>query len=184
MDPRPGGARNSLRGGIVCLALLILPGATTHGQDLTEAILGDLADVQGKTLALAEAMPEMSFDWRPGEGVRSFGEVLMHLTGANFGILYRIGAVPPDSVPAEWYQDPESVVGKDVVIQSLRVSSTWAWSVVEGTPVNSYGDPAPNAGPETSVLSQLLLLQNHGHEHLGQLIAYARMNGVVPPWSR
>jgi uncharacterized damage-inducible protein DinB len=177
------GVMNSVRGAMFGLALLILA-VPVHGQGLTEAILGDLADVQGKTLALAEAMPEAAFDWRPGEGVRSFGEVLMHLTGANYGILYRIGAVIPDSVPAEWYQDPESVVGKETVIQALRTSSTWARSVVEETPVNTYGGPAPNAGPETSVLSQLLLLQNHGHEHLGQLIAYARMNDVIPPWSR
>ena len=166
----------------ILLAGLVLP-SPSRSQDLPEALVGNFEEAQGKVLALAEAMPEATYVWAPAEGVRSVSQAFMHLVGANYGVLSRIGAEFPSGIPEVWYRDPESVTEKGAVLEALRASFQFAHRVLEQTPAATYGDQAPSAAPETSIISQLILLDTHAHEHLGQLIAYARMNGIAPPWS-
>ena len=167
---------------ITSLAVLGFP-SSSSSQDLPEALLRSFEEVERKVFALAEAMPEATYAWAPAEGVRSVSRALMHLVGANYGVLTRIGAEIPSEVPEIWYRNPESVTEKGTVLEALRASFRFAHRVLEETPVATYGDQAPSAGPGTSIVSQLVLLDAHAHEHLGQLIAYARMNGIAPPWS-
>ncbi len=71
-----------------------------------------------------------------------------------------------------------------VIVDALRQSFRFAREVIGGTPNDGLWIQAPNARPGSTVGDQLILLQFHAHEHLGQLIAYARVNSIVPPWSR
>ena len=170
---------------VMAAALLLSSAQWAAGQEgYREAYLRDAMRAAEKIVSLAQAIPESSYDWRPAEGVRSVSEALMHVAGGNYGIIYRTGAEIPEDVPEAWYRDPDSVTDKDTVVEALNASFAFWRSAMEGITHEDLALQAPQAREGTTYLSVLMLAQTHLHEHLGQMIAYARSNGVVPPWSR
>jgi uncharacterized damage-inducible protein DinB len=140
--------------------------------------LANLDEVQDKIVALAEATPAEKFSWRPSGDIRSVSEVYMHIAGGNYFLATFLGANAPKTE-----QDLEkNVTKKAEVVAELKRSFDHlraAASRVEDLekPVKMFGNSTTNRGVLVTVLSHL-------HEHLGQSIAYARMNGITPPWSR
>ena len=147
-------------------------------------LLADLATLRDKYVGLAEATPESDYDWRPGEGVRSVSEVYMHVVAANFGLVSRVaGSTPPEGTDPAWYgEDAESITDKATVVEALGASFDYIAAAIEATGDDTWGDGLELFGP-TSVRGAMTFTLAHCHEHLGQSIAYARINGVVPPWS-
>ncbi len=150
---------------------------------LRKELIGQLADAEQKFIALANAMPAEKYGWRPAAGVRSVSEVYMHIVGANFMFPGMAGVKrKPDVTLA---RDMEtSMTDKAQVVEMLRTSFAYAKQSVMDVPdaqmetsVDLFGTPSTNRGV-------LVVMTTHAHEHLGQSIAYARMNGIVPPWSR
>jgi uncharacterized damage-inducible protein DinB len=142
---------------------------------------GEWRHVSSQLLALAEATPEEKFAWRPAPGVRSTSEVFMHIAVANFYLL----SVTGPKMPADMKEGLEkSVTSKADVINWLKRSLDAVKSAhLEVTPkdlerkVHIYDRDA-------TVDGMYLRIIVHANEHMGQLIAYARMTGVVPPWSK
>jgi uncharacterized damage-inducible protein DinB len=137
----------------------------------------NLDDVQQKILALAEATPAAKFTWRPAQDVRSISEVYMHIAGGNYFLATFLGVDPPKSNG----DIEKTITKKEDVIAELRRSFEHLRAAANGVsdleaPVKMFGTATTNRGVLVTVVSHL-------HEHLGQSIAYARMNGVVPPWS-
>jgi len=141
-----------------------------------------------RLVLLAEAMPADTFSWAPAEGVRTVSEVFMHVAGVNIFLPAGLGAAPPEGMeqvenPMTVMQDLEAnVTAKDEVIDKLQASVDYAAAAVPTitdleTEVDLFGFPGTKR-------AYLLILLTHAHEHLGQAIAYARSNGVVPPWSQ
>ena len=146
-------------------------------------LLGDLGNLREKYVGLAEAMPESDYGWRPAEGVRSVSEVYMHVAAANIGLVARVmGTDPPAGVEAWYGDDPESITDKPTVVAALAASFDYIAEALEGTADDDWGAAVDLFGP-TSVRGAMTFTLAHCHEHLGQSIAYARVNGVVPPWS-
>lgn len=144
-------------------------------------ILAQFDDAATKLVQLAEAIPPEKFAWRPAAGVRSVSQVAMHVAGGNYFILSMAG-VP---MPAGLSQDAENTVtDKAQVLEQLRRSVEHVRAAIRGIPDADLDKPANLFGRATTKRDVLLLTATHAHEHLGQLIAYARSNGVVPPWSR
>jgi uncharacterized damage-inducible protein DinB len=150
---------------------------------LRKELVGQLADAEQKLVALADAMPAEKYTWRPAAGVRSVSEVFMHVVGANYMIPGIAGVTrKPDMALSP---DMETkVTDKAQVVEMLKKSFAHARQAVMDVPdaqmdasVSLFGTPSTNRGV-------LVLMATHAHEHLGQSIAYARMNGIVPPWSR
>ena len=108
----------------------------------------------------------------------------MHVVAANFAIPLRVGAELPGGTNRAWLEDPDSFTEQAGVVDALRQSFSFAREVIGDTPNERLWVQAPNADPGSTVGAQLILLQFHAHEHLGQMIAYARVNRIVPPWSR
>ncbi len=138
----------------------------------------NLDDVQDKILDLAESIPAEKYAWRPGSDVRSISEVFMHVAGGNYFLATFLGKEPPKMTG-----DIEKVITKkaDVVAELKR-----SFEHVRNA-VNAAGDlekPVKMFGTQTTYRGVLVTILSHLHEHLGQSVAYARMNGVVPPWSR
>ncbi len=153
---------------------------------LQSEMLADLADVRDKYVQLAEAMPESDYGWRPAEGVRSVSEVYMHIVSANFGIVMgALQAPPPESADPAWYDfaNAESISDKATIVEALGASFDYVAEVIEGTSDARLQEAVNLFGGDSSVRGALLLVTTHCHEHLGQSIAYARTNGVTPPWS-
>ncbi len=142
--------------------------------------LANLDDVQSKITELAEAVPAKSYSWRPGNGVRSISEVYMHIAGGNYYLSSFLGRTPPADVP----KDIEKITDKQRVLAELKKSFDYIRSVAASEKDEDLDKPVKMFGNQTTRRGVLLTALNHLHEHLGQSIAYARMNGVVPPWSR
>jgi len=139
-------------------------------------------DSVGKKLTdLAAAEPQEKFGWRPAPGIRSVSEVYMHVAGGDFMLPSFMGV----KVPAGIDRDMEkTVTDKAKVIETLKKSLDHVKSAAANMSdadldkkVKIFG------GREVTQRAVFVLILNHMHEHLGQSIAYARMNGVAPPWS-
>jgi uncharacterized damage-inducible protein DinB len=141
--------------------------------------LVQLDDVEKKLVALAGAIPVESYTWRPGEGVRSTSEVFLHVAGGNYFLPTFLGLQPPVS----WTPEMEKETDKAKVLAALEESLAYLRRVVTEIPDADLDRAVQFFGRDSTVRGVLFLAANHLHEHLGQLIAYARVNGVVPPWS-
>ena len=141
--------------------------------------IANLGDTQGKLLELAEAVPAKTYSWRPDAGVRSISEVYMHVAGSNYYLATFLGYNPPATVPKEI----EKITDKKRVLEELRKSFDYIHMVIESEKDADLDKPVKMFGTTTTRRGVLLTVVAHMHEHLGQSIAYARMNGVVPPWS-
>ena len=136
--------------------------------------------VEKKLKDLAEAIPEEKYSWRPGEGVRSVREVVVHVASANYYLPSFIGIKPPE----EFSEDMEkTITTKSAAIKALTESFEYFRNELKKMSDADLDKPAEFFGQKSDVRGLLFVLASHTHEHLGQLIAYARMNGVVPPWT-
>lgn len=136
-----------------------------------------------KMVALAEAMPADKFNWEPGEGVMSVVRVYMHIANYNYMYPHQVMGVDPGT-GAEYDSWEDSVTDKDSAVRILAQSMDHVRKVVAEMSPADLDKPAVLYGRDVAQWAVLLQLITHMNEHLGQSIAYARMNGVAPPWSR
>jgi uncharacterized damage-inducible protein DinB len=157
------------------------PAATGFRADLVKLI----AATEKQTLALEQAIPQAKFGWRPAEGVRSVAELFLHSAGGIYFFLGQMGREPPADVKAlttsgKWESqttDREAIKGVlTKAFAFLRENVAQTSDADLDKTVQFFGNPWTQ---------RMLLMAAYGHsqEHLGQAIGYARMNGVVPPWS-
>ncbi|WP_222983511.1 DinB family protein [Flagellimonas meishanensis] len=151
-----------------------------EGNTVTSSIKGMLAYNQGQVLQLAEAFSEEQYDWRPMEGVNSVGEALMHIAGANYYLASKLGFAPPDDVDM---MNLGKVTGKENIVAALKKSNAFVLDKIEMVESENFDEEVDFGFGKFNQLSGLLIIMEHNGEHKGQLIAYARSNGVVPPWS-
>jgi uncharacterized damage-inducible protein DinB len=154
--------------------------AQTIPEGVGQGYGGELKHVTSQLLALAEATPPEKFAWRPTAGVRSTSEVYMHIAVANF---YFLSVVEKQKMPSEINQGFEkSVTAKAEVISWLKRSLEAVQAATE-TP-KDLERKVEFLKRDTTADAVYLRLIIHCNEHMGQLVAYARMTGVVPPWSK
>ena len=154
---------------------------TPPSYDMKPQALLDLDGMKQKFVALATAVPADKYNWRPAEGVRSIGEVFLHVAGANYAIPNYMGTpVPPGFEMKSFDKSPTD---KAQIIEALNKSFASAHAAIEGMTNADFNKPLPKLGPDANYGDVIYLLVTHAHEHLGQSIAYARMNGIVPPWT-
>ena len=154
------------------------------------SLLRDLAQVERKVVALAEAIPETAYAWRPAEGVRSVSEVLMHIAADNYFLPTFTGLPAPagTGIKDGDYPSVQAYEGRQVTkaeaLQELRDSFAHLRSAFDTADEAALASQLDVFGSTMSGLDLAVLTTTHLHEHLGQMIAYARSNGVVPPWSQ
>ncbi len=142
--------------------------------------LAQLKDVEEKIEGLADAMPAGKYGWRPMEGVRSVSEVFTHIAGANYLFPSMAGVKKPDNVAKDM---EKTVTEKADVKKELSKSFDFVRAAIQNTSDADLDKPAKLFGEETTVRGVYFNAALHMHEHLGQSIAYARMNQIVPPWT-
>lgn len=134
-----------------------------------------------RVLSLAKAMPADKFSWRPEEGVMSVEEVYTHIARYNFYYLQGSLDIPaPDDVDVE---NIESMTGKENVVAILERSIKHVKKAMKEMPVSKLQEETQMYGNTVNGQAVLMQLITHKSEHVGQSIAYARVNGIVPPWS-
>ena len=178
---------------ITALASLLLAGlpATSAAQDLTPesaaavkaAFLADIEVMRGKFLGLADAFPEDTYTWRPMEGVRSVSEVLMLIAGEGYAFApMALGAETAMTFPE--MQALAEITDKAQVIDHLTKGFDHTREALEAVDPATLAGSRELFGQQRTTPALVLFVAGDMHEHLGQLIAYARTNRIVPPWSR
>jgi len=171
--------------GGICLAAISQPAAafdqTPPSYDLKPQALQDLQILQQHLAELAGAIPAAKFTWRPGEGVRSFSEVFLHVASLNFSLAPNFGAPPAPSFVTKDYE--KSTTDKAIIIAQLNQSFDGVRAALEKRSNKELQRIVEQFGPDASEGDVIFLILSDAHEHLGQAVAYARMNGIVPPWT-
>lgn len=162
----------------VAAALVATP---LRAQDMKQAIINDIEGVAEKIVGLAETVPVDKYTWRPADDVRSIGEVYMHFVSANYFFPTLIGFEAPADTPAAWRSGNAENLTRAQAVEAINASFEHLYASIRqiddlDAPVNLFGD-------QTNVRQYLVVMATHLHEHLGQSIAYARTNGIVPPWA-
>jgi DinB superfamily len=149
-------------------------------------LLADLDTLQVKLTALANAFPEDKYSWRPDPGVRSVGEVFMHIASEFYGAPVYFGGKQSTAVPQEkdGWRKFEHMSTKADVLKHLAASRTYYTAAIEAADPGAFRNGLTFAGQGYSLMRLSFLMTGDVHEHLGQLVAYARMNGITPPWSK
>jgi uncharacterized damage-inducible protein DinB len=157
------------------------PDKTPPSYDMKPQSLQDLEDMHKKFVALATAIPQEKYSYRPAEGVRSIGEVFLHVSNANYNIPSLMGAPLPANFDPKTFE--KSTTDKTQIIDQLNKSFDSARAAIEKMTNGDFAKPLPKLGPDANYGDVVYLLVTHAHEHMGQSIAYARVNGIVPPWT-
>ena len=185
----------------LALGALLLPAgaaAQTHAHPNAAAmptsgyraeVIQDVEQLEQKFVGLAQAM-NGKYAWSPAQGVRSTGAVFMHVAFANYLLPSMIGIAPPEGMAVANMQEAMALMQQmekesdpAKVMETLKASFTHAKHAIAMTPDDQLDAPAKFFGRDVTKRFIISVIANHLHEHLGQSIAYARSNGVVPPWS-
>jgi uncharacterized damage-inducible protein DinB len=161
------------------LSVPALPAQAPEG--IWQGYDGEWKHVSQQLVALAEATPAEKFSWRPAPGVRSTSEVYMHIAIANFYLL----SVTGPKMPADLNDDMEkTVTSKAEVIAWLKRSLEAVKTAHAAETSKDLERKVKIEDRDATVDGMYLRIIVHANEHMGQLIAYARMTGVVPPWAK
>ena len=135
-----------------------------------------------KIMLLADAMPEELYTWSPGEGVRSVAQVYMHIARYNYYLPETaLGIAAPEAID---FPNLESITDKARVTRLFKESVEHVRTHVTRMTSDELTQPTRLRGRQIAGWAVLFRLLAHMNEHVGQSVAYARMNGIVPPWSR
>ncbi len=149
--------------------------------DMKAQALLDLEAVQKKFVDLADVLPSDKLTWRPSPDSRSFAEVFLHVAGERYGILGVMGAAPPEGFDGKTFE--KSTTDRVRIIAELNKSWEFAQKAINGMSNADFAKPLPRLGPQANAGDVVYILVADAHEHLGQVVAYARVNGIVPPWT-
>jgi len=154
---------------------------TAPSYDMKGQSLADLQAVQKKFVDLANAIPPDKLTWRPSEDSRSFAEVFLHVAGERYGILGLMGTAPPAGFDRKTFE--KSTTDKARIVEELNKSWEFTQKAINGMSNADFAKLLPKLGPQANAGDVVYILVADAHEHLGQSVAYARENGIVPPWT-
>ena len=154
---------------------------TAPSYDMKGQSLVDLENVQHKFVALANALPADKLTWRPSSDSRSFAEVFLHVAGERYGILGLGGATPPEGFDGKTFE--KSTTDRAQIVAELNKSWDFTQKTITGMSNADFAKLLPKLGPQANAGDVIYILVADAHEHLGQAVAYARANGIVPPWT-
>jgi uncharacterized damage-inducible protein DinB len=166
----------------ILVLLIAFPSSITSkplgdGPVFVQEFNGQMDFVKGRLLQLAEAMPDGKYSWTPGEGVRTVGEVYTHSAEANYYLIAVMKGEKPGSDQEKGPADKKTALSMlEKSFNDVKDAASKLTEVDLNREVEAFG-------MKFSLRNFMITILNHNHEHLGQSIAYARMNGVTPPWS-
>lgn len=163
--------------------LLLVTAGTTAAQDKVVAdFLNIYTTAADKMVQLGNAIPAETYSWRPSEGIRSVRESMLHTASANYYFGSRLGGTLPDGINPQTLE--QSDLSKEKTVEALQKSISFVEQTVKAMKAPDFEAEMEFFGNTVTKRQVMFLIGDHTAEHLGQLIAYARMNGVAPPWSQ
>ncbi|MGA8038380.1 MAG: DinB family protein [Candidatus Acidiferrales bacterium] len=171
----------------LCICSATVAPLATHAQTapagIWEGYDGEWLHVSQQLIDLAKAIPADKYSWRPGPGVRSVSEVFMHIATGNYWLLSQTGAIEypkalePDDIDQKITSKAEVIDWLTKSLEAVKTARAKETPAALATKVHIADRDAPRDGIYLRILV-------HANEHMGQLVAYSRMNGIVPPWSK
>ena len=158
-------------------AALMVPMAQAQPAGIQTAFGEDAGTLSDKFTGLAHVMAG-KYDWKPGQGVRSVGDVFNLIVTEN-GLLAGVLSDTPKTGPK-----PAPISDPEKMQEALKASYVNLQKAITGLSDKDLQVPVKLFGSDMTKQGALMLILEDQHEHLGQSIAYARTNGVVPPWSK
>ena len=173
------------------MALMLVTATAQEAAAQDGGFQGEINQIQNvaaqKYMGLANVLNAEQYSWRPDDGVRSVAEVLTHVAGNNYWLMAYMGAEIPNGVPITAAYNSvvefEKQTDRDDIIRQLEESFEYMEATIAAVPDDRLDDAMDIFGNPGTVRAYLSFVSAHLHEHLGQLIAYTRSNGVTPPWS-
>jgi len=153
------------------------PGVTGYRSE----VLAEVMVQEDKFARLAAAIPADKYAWRPSPDVRSFAEVFLHVSAANYNLYKLVGTAPPAGFDVKGFE--KSTTDKAKVVATLKDSFAHARKAITAMPDADLEKSLDWFGGKNTQRGILLFIVRHAAEHLGQSIAYARFAGVTPPWT-
>ena len=153
------------------------PGVTGYRSE----VLAEVTIQEDKFVRLAEAIPADKYTWRPSPDVRSFAEVFLHVSAANYNLYKLVGTPPPAGFDVKGFE--KSTTEKAKVVATLKDSFAHAKKAITAMSDADLEKSLDWFGGKNSERGILLFVVRHAAEHLGQSIAYARFAGITPPWT-
>jgi uncharacterized damage-inducible protein DinB len=163
----------------ITLSAVAVPAQAPEG--IWQGYDGEWLHASQQLIALAEATPAEKFSWRPASGVRASSEVYMHVAIANFYLLSITGPKMPAGLDMKM---EKTVTAKPEVIDWLKKSLQAVKTAHLAETPEDLKRSVKIYDRNATVDGMYLRIIVHANEHMGQLIAYARMTGVMPPWSK
>ena len=154
---------------------------TPPSYDMKAQALFDLEAVQKKFVDLANTVPADKFAWRPSSDSRSFAELFLHVAGERYGILGLMGAEAPAGYDRKTFE--KSTTDRAQIVAELNKTFEFTKKTIGGMTNADFAKLLPKLGPQANEGDVVYILVADAHEHLGQSVAYARENGIVPPWT-
>lgn len=173
---------------IMAAATVLTAPASLAAQATTvhQAQIADIQGMKGKFTSLGAEFPDNAMDWRPMEGVRSVKDVLMLITAEAYIFPLGIGATPAMGAGTDFGSEMGrlSSMSKTALLAEMAKAFDYMIAAVSGLDEAAQMREANFFGRTMTANAYMATATGDMHEHLGQLIAYARMNKIVPPWSR
>jgi hypothetical protein len=175
---------------LVAVLTLALPLSAQNREGVMGDLIRDVTEVQTKVVGLAKAMPPAAYEWRPSKDVRSSKEVFLHVAADNYFLPAAMGMTAPPETGINGKDFKTAVafekrtMTRDEIIAELEKSFGFLKASMTSTPDAKLDAPLDLFGQKTTSRGLWITTTTHLHEHLGQLIAYARSNNVTPPWSK
>jgi uncharacterized damage-inducible protein DinB len=153
------------------------PGVTGYRSE----VMAEVMVQEDKLTRLAEAIPPDKYTWRPSADTRSFAEVFLHISAANYNLYKLVGTPAPTSIDVKNLE--KSTTDKAKIVATLKDSFAHAKQAIKAMPDADLEKSMDWFGGKNTERGVLLFIVRHAAEHLGQSIAYARFAGIVPPWT-
>jgi uncharacterized damage-inducible protein DinB len=153
------------------------PGVTGYRAE----VMAEVMIQEDKLTRLAQAIPAEKYTWRPADDTRSFAEVFLHISAANYNLYKLVGTPPPTGIDLKNLE--KSTTDKAKIVGTLKDSFAHAKQAIRSMSDADLDKSMDWFGGKNTERGILLFIVRHTAEHLGQLIAYARSIGIVPPWT-
>lgn len=153
------------------------PGVTGYRAE----VMAEVMIQEDKLTRLAQAIPAEKYTWRPAEDTRSLAEVFLHISAANYNLYKLVGTPPPTGIDPKSLE--KSTTDKARIVGTLKDSFAHAKQAIRSMSDADLDKSKDWFGGKNTERGILLFIVRHTAEHLGQLIAYTRSIGIVPPWT-
>ena len=150
---------------------------------LKASFIADLDVLKGKFVGLAETFPQDKYTWRPMDGVRSVSEVFILAASEGYAFIPTSFGGKPGATREEMTA-MRTLTDKAKIIEHLNKAFAHAKAELTAADPATLTGRRQVMGQNATVIDAALGIGGDLHEHLGQMIAYARMNHIVPPWSK